>query len=431
MTRVRLAILPGDELEARLPPAMLARLAQKPGAGVELAAGERTVSVRLTAGAPPARMLLTRPVAEALSLPAGLRVRLRRAADGRIRLGPLVGILTFRSGRRPFGPQTPLVRAVARRADAAGVVAYVFRPADIGWADGTVRGCYRQAGSWRRGRLPLPEVVYDRISCRAHEARPEVARARSALKAQLPGRYFPPGFLGKLAVHSTLAGVASLSRHLPATAPLTPEAIARMLGKYRQVYLKPDEGSRGRGILRLARLSGSGIQYRYAGGAGGHSRSIADFLAERGKRLADRPYLVQQGIATATFGGRPFDVRVLLQRDGANRWRITRSYARVAGRGRVVANVSRGGKALGLARVIGRRSVRKSIGMVARLVPSALESALGEPLGELGVDLAVTRSGRVFILEVNAKPYRMTWGWGSGPTFRYPLAYARYLARFV
>ncbi|HCC33781.1 MAG TPA: hypothetical protein DEQ28_07805, partial [Clostridiales bacterium] len=61
----------------------------------------------------------------------------------------------------------------------------------------------------------------------------------------------------------------------------------------------------------------------------------------------------------------------------------------------------------------------------------ALESALGEPLGELGVDLAVTRSGRVFILEVNAKPYRMTWGWGSGPTFRYPLAYARYLARFV
>ncbi|HSW10906.1 MAG TPA: YheC/YheD family protein [Bacillota bacterium] len=431
MNRVRLSILPGDELRARLPATVLARLGENSGVGVQLAAGGRTVSVHLAAGAPPARMLLTRPVAEVLSLPAGLRVRLRRAADGRIRLGPLVGILTFRSGRKPFGPHTPLVRAVARRANAAGVVAYAFRPDDIRWADGTVYGRYRQTGIWQRGRFPLPDVVYDRISCRAHEARPEVAQARSALKAQLPGRYFPPGFLGKLAVHSTLAGVAGLARHLPATAPFTPEAIVRMLGAYRQVYLKPDDGSRGRGILRLARLSGSGVHYRYAGGAGGRERSLADFLAGRGKVLADRPYLVQQGIAAATFGRRPFDVRVLLQRDGANRWRITRSYARVAGPGRVVANVSRGGTALGLARAVRKRSVRQSIRTVARRVPSALESALGEPLGELGVDLAVTRGGRVFILEVNAKPYRMTWGWGSGPTFRYPLAYARYLARLI
>jgi hypothetical protein len=429
LNRLRLSISPGNELQVKLPTAILDGLGEKPGADVRLAAGGREVSVQLTAGAPPAQLSLTRPVADALSLPDRLRVRLRRGVDGRIRLGPLVGILTFRSGRRPFGPHTPLVRAVARRADAAGVVAYVFRPDDIHWTDGTVQASYRQTGVWRRGRFPLPDVVYDRISCRAHEARPEVARVRSALKAQLPGRYFPPGFLNKLAVHSILAESAGLSQHLPATAPCTQEAVAGMLNRYRQVYIKPDDGSRGRGILRLARRAGPGIEYRYAGGGGGHSRSLADFLVHRGKVLRSRPHLVQQGIVTATFGRRPFDVRVLLQRDGANRWRITRSYARVAKRGRVVANVSRGGEALGLARVVRRRWVRKSVRMVARRVPPVLERALGGPLGELGVDLAVTRDGRVFILEVNAKPYRMTWGWGSGPTFRYPLAYARYLAR--
>jgi len=56
------------------------------------------------------------------------------------------------------------------------------------------------------------------------------------------------------------------------------------------------------------------------------------------------------------------------------------------------------------------------------------------PLGEIGLDLGVDRRGRVWLIEVNAKPFRKVFD--AGPkrrvflSFRRPMAYARYLAGF-
>ncbi len=430
----RLRVLTGNLPDGRVavPFAVLRRLGLAAGGTVRLQAGLCATTAALEAGAPPGRIVLSAAAAEELTLPPGLRVSVWRTADGRLRLGPLVGLFTVRRGRRRFGPQTPFVRAVARRGRRAGVVAYIFTPDEVCWESLTVLGCFRQGRRWLQARLPLPDVVYDRVSTRTDEELAPVAEARRRLQELLPGRYFNPGFLDKQAVHEMLSRDPVLAAHLPATESFTPEVLERMLRRYRRVYLKPVGGSLGRGIVRVTRTGRRRYVFRRSGGGRGTARGPERLTARLGGLLGRRPYLVQQAVPLATYGGRPFDVRVLIQKNGSGRWVITRTYARVAGAGRIVSNVCRGGRGQGLGRVL-RWTVRgrpqRTIRRVSRRVARVLEAEMGCPLGELGVDLAVTRGGKVFVLEVNSKPYRMTWGWGSGPTFRYPLAYARYLAK--
>ncbi|MDQ7794448.1 MAG: YheC/YheD family protein [bacterium] len=429
MARLRVGLLRGAEGEISLSRLACRRLDFSPGSPVRLRAGVKTTEARIRAGARPGHILLAPDVRQALALPVGLRLNLWRNREGVLRLGPLVAVLTFRgtSGWR-WGPQTPFVLAVTRRGGSAGVVAYLLMPGRIDWENLTARGTYRQRGRWRGAVLPLPDVVYDRVSSRRHEGLPEVAEARRRLAEVVPAGYFPPSFLGKLEAHNLLASSPRLAPYLPATEPFSVDNLERMLSQYRVVYLKPDGGSLGRGIIRVRRLPGGRVAFRFARRGGGRARS-PQALANRLKTLGQRPYLIQQGVPVATCGGRVYDVRVLAQKNSQGRWRVTRHYARVARRGRVVSNISRGGTGLGTWRVVRDAGARQTILQLGQDVPPALEAALGQPLGELGVDLGVTRDGRVFIIEVNAKPYRETWGWGSGPTFRYPLAYARHLAR--
>lgn len=64
-----------------------------------------------------------------------------------------------------------------------------------------------------------------------------------------------------------------------------------------------------------------------------------------------------------------------------------------------------------------------------------IEAALGMTLGELGLDLGVDRTGRIWLLEVNSRPWRtVNPERGSIARTRLallrPLAYARCLAGF-
>lgn len=81
-----------------------------------------------------------------------------------------------------------------------------------------------------------------------------------------------------------------------------------------------------------------------------------------------------------------------------------------------------------------RRRVRGRINRAATDIVNALDEILDGPLGELGLDLGIDRRGRVWLIEVNAKPYRKVLD--AGPkkgvrlSFRRPMAYARHLAEF-
>lgn len=400
----------------------------------------------------PGEVAVPRDLARRLGLPAageGLRLRVRWDGD-HLRLGPLIGILTWRRRQpAPFGADTPLIAGMARLAAAEGALVYAFTCHDLRPRERRVRGYVLDPlrGRWRRRLLPLADAVYDRLTSRRAAFGPRGRRVRAFLSRVLGERYFNPTFWDKWRVHRVLARSGRWRELLPATAPYRGgRQLAGWLARYGTVWLKPRQGTGGLGIL-VVRCAGPGQACVQRARGGGELRVPCRPapLAEAVARLKRRgPYLVQEGIPLARYGGRPFDVRVLAQKDGSGAWRRTKVFARVAGPGALISNISAGGQGIPVSRALAgsgpavrrrARALRAELRRLAEELPPELERLLGEPMGEVGLDLAVDVQGRLRFIEANAKPFRLAATLtGSQELVRLsllrPVQYAAYLAGF-
>ncbi|MBB6672400.1 YheC/YheD family protein [Cohnella nanjingensis] len=202
---------------------------------------------------------------------------------------------------------------------------------------------------------------------------------------------------------------AALARHLPLTRMATNENIRRMLTKNDSVYLKPSHGTGGFGILKLSRRAGGGYDLQY----GTKRRSFATldrayraFLqAKQNKR-----YLVQTGISMLRHLGRPFDLRIMVQRDRASRWEVTGIVGRVAKPRMVVTNYHSGGKPMPVPDLLGplmsKADQASYVDRLKRLSirTSAHMSRYFPAYRAFGIDVAVDRKRKPWILEVNSRP---------------------------
>lgn len=447
--------------DAAAAPELWKRLGVEPGQWVSLRAGMKSISQRVAlpdrqagtgADNPPA-LRLHPSVFSQLSLPPeGLAAHVRADAgeDGTtLRIGPFVAILGVRGrGSAPFGGHELYFRSLASFGRPLGIPTYVFSARDVDWDRRVVRG-FRWVRNgrrgWRRGEFPFPDVVYDRLLSRRAEARPAVQEVRRRLLA-LPGiHYFNPGYFDKWDLHQRMAQRPELAAYLPETRPLESVAdLHEFCHRYRTVFLKPTGGSLGLGIA-VIRRRGRGYVLIQSTRAGSVSRSFGGFrpLAAYLKGyVGNRNYIVQQGLPLARLGGRCFDVRVIMQKDVGGRWHRTKSYVRVAPPGSMTSNLSGGGTAVRLGRALraafgrarGRHIARQVHSLAAALTP-LIEEQIGGTVGEFGLDLGLDRTGRIWIIEVNSKPYlQMTPGSGSRRAIQLsalrPLRWARYLAGF-
>lgn len=387
--------------------------------------------------------LVSHDVQRALLLPRHIDVHCLPAADGHVRLGPLIGILAQgrRRLRRPFFSQTPYFAALVRMGRRVGLPAYVFRPADVDWEAGTVRAWIRAGGRWRRTTLPLPDVVYDRVQSRRLDLLKSTREAKRRL-SELQRPMFNTGFFDKWEVYSLLAKEET-EKYLPETKLVEArEDIFRFARRYAMIYVKPAGGSLGQGIMVLSRRANGRYNFvHYGKNRASRVRNLRSplLLWRRVSRyMRRRRYVVQRGLRLVRYRGRRFDIRVLMQKDEHAEWNITAMYARVARPGSLRANLEAGGKAVNCARVIRRIFRRNASRVMARLQEGALQVArtldrqTPGQMGELGIDIGIDRTGHPWVIEVNAKPLRQM----EGPRRRLirsilrPLRYAQYLAGF-
>jgi hypothetical protein len=124
-------------------------------------------------------------------------------------------------------------------------------------------------------------------------------------------------------------------------------------------------------------------------------------------------YIVQQGISLASFNQRPFDLRVLVQKDQKGEWGLTGIGARVAGKRSITTHVPRGGSIDEpeklLTATFGGDTALRTI-QLARLAALAIarqiEKASGHILGEMSMDLGVDSSGQIWFFEANSRPMK-------------------------
>jgi glutathione synthase/RimK-type ligase-like ATP-grasp enzyme len=214
----------------------------------------------------------------------------------------------------------------------------------------------------------------------------------------------------KYSKYMVLRKSSALTPHLPVTRWMTERNFQALLERYKQVVVKPTNKSGGLGVMKIAKIG----NHRYQLHADSRVRTFesSSELIRYLKKHAARGHIVQQYISLAKMNGRPFDLRIMVQRRQTGDWQVTGKLAKVAGKGYIVTNVARSrGSVLPVEWAVKRSSMQRSSGrsLSGHIHEVALQTARQIRKyypweRKLGIDMGLDVNGRIWIIEVNFHP---------------------------
>ncbi|ULO05888.1 YheC/YheD family protein [Paenibacillus sp. 19GGS1-52] len=358
---------------------------------------------------------------------------------------PVLGILTLYLNNAKQLEEQSVYRRMIIEGQRMGLDVFVFTPADVHASKEQIHALVYdvKSGTWSRKWRSFPNMIYDRCRIQRSERFQQLLRFRS--------RYNHLTFLNrplrnKWTIHQTFSQKPRFRQHLPETLLYQSSAdLQRMLKHSPVIYVKPANGTGGRGILRIERLKGT--------------RNVFDIQGRRQDRRIIAPrkvsqsrlesiirqwclggrFLVQQGIPLRLPSGRFHDYRMLVQKNGQGVWELTGMAGRVGAARSVTSNLHGGGHAIRaeilLKQWLGSEEktekVMKTAEKLGLEAAAFLEDSFGA-LCELALDLAIDREGKIYVLEVNPKPAREVFARsGDSSTYRKalvrPLEYALWM----
>jgi hypothetical protein len=393
---------------------------------------------------------ISQTLSRRMGLVSDATLRLKYSAASRtLKIGPLIGVLVSRElpGQpgRPFGDMTAFCRELTEACRKDGAYVYFFTPAALGSSSGWVHGWIYRDG-WIKTMLPAPDVVYNRLTTRKLENQQDVQNFLKTIKSRYGSHVFNEKFLDKSEVFDALRKDVLLHRYLPQSQTLTGyPVLKKMCREHAVVFLKPVRGSLGKGIIRIQQEGPNSWQAAHATLNGTRKvsyPSLDKLYASLSGKMKSVRYLIQQGLHLIQIDGRPIDFRALVQKNGSGNWIITSLVCRTASANHFVSNVARGGTLSKARYAIAKSNLPAASKLVAveQLHRAALDIAKGidkhipAHFGELGIDLAIDTGGRVWLLEVNAKPSKndnapLKEG-KIRPSVRMIIQYARFLSGF-
>lgn len=342
----------------------------------------------------------------------------RLEGDGK----PVVAILTmhdpqnnlFRGNRQNF-------QEIIKTGKDMGFLVYVVTVRDLRLQSPTVKGYMFNSGdqSWEQKLCPLPQVIYNRIPNRDDEALPWVRRKIKEIQKHPRIDIYNPYFFNKWRLFSWL----NKSRLTKQWTPLTKRlkgfpTLHEMIRRKPYLYLKPEDGKAGQGIMSIRFQKNRPLPYRIQ--IQNHKNSTT-YKAASIERLWNRiyqetkgsSYLIQQGIELAQVHGRAFDLRILVQKTDSGNWAVTGIGARMAGAKSITTHVPRGGtiedpeKLLPL--VFGQDQAETILGEVRKAalhIARQIEKCSGYAHGEMSMDLGIDSDGILWFFEANSRPMK-------------------------
>lgn len=335
---------------------------------------------------------------------------------------PIVAVLTVDDEARQFRGNRANFRDLVKTGQELDCPVYVVTARDLKLSAKRVQGYlfHPEDNSWRKHWLPLPDVVYNRIPLREDERRPEVRRKIDEVIRHDSIHLFNPCFFNKRRLFEWLKKNKTTKSLVPGTRKmLGPKTLSAMLQQYSSLYLKPESGKAGKGIMLVRLDEGEAKPYRLT--IQGDKRKNIIYKTAKLRLLWKRikaetgstPYIMQESIELSSFQGRHFDLRVLVQKTGKGVWMVTGTGARLAGPKRITTHVPQGGSIEDPEKMLipafGSDMTQFLLGRVksnAVLIAKQIEKESGFLLGEMSMDLGVDTDGRLWFFEANAKPMK-------------------------
>jgi hypothetical protein len=197
-----------------------------------------------------------------------------------------------------------------------------------------------------------------------------------------------------------------LKKKLPQTDLYNRSNLIKYLHRYQTVFLKPDEGGKGQGVIKIWKLGKQIIIQKNT------KRSVTTNLStiyDASKKLIkDQKYIIQQGISLIQVDKRPVDFRVLLYKPGKH-WIAMGIMGKWAAKNKIVTNYSSGGQAITL-----RKALKQSM-KISDKECSQLEDRLKNLAmyiakkhfnyaKELGLDIGIDSGNNIWLIEGNTVP---------------------------
>lgn len=357
---------------------------------------------------------------------------------------PVLGILTLYLNEAGLLEERSIYQKMTSAGRKLGLSVFVFTPKDVNYIQNKIHALFYnpESQTWSRKWTSFPNMIYDRCRIQRTYRFEQLKKFRS--------RYSHLTFLNrplrnKWTVHRVLSKDSHYKGYLPATRYIeNNEDVSEMIRKYPLVYLKPINGTGGRGILRIERRrdgqlhiqgrdqSRKIIQPRQISAA-----ALSSYLAPW--NLKGNRYIAQQGIQIKLASGRVHDYRMLVQKNGEGSWEVTGCAGRIGAAGSITSNLHGGGHAATMSALLKEwlreeskvNQVKEEAEKLGVGIAAYLELQYGR-LCELALDLAIDRKGGIWLLEVNPKPAREVFAQaGEKDVYRKaiirPLEYALWL----
>lgn len=387
---------------------------------LQLSFGSFRQEITVISAAKYSGLRISEPLARKMGLASRPVLRVAYSPSSKtLRLGPLISVLISRdypdTPEKPFGSISMFCRELVNACRKQGAYVYFFTPNHITESASSIQG-WIYDGGWRQTTMPIADVINNRLTTRKMENKPSVQHFMKEVKSRYGSHIFNEKFLDKNEVFDTLKQDSSLSRLMPESHLLTGYSILKkMCSQYPVVFLKPVRGSLGKGIIRISRQSDGTYQTLATSVGGPKKQSYPNlnklFTNVSGKMKSTR-YQIQQGLTLIDHSKRPIDFRALVQKNGLGKWSVTSVVARIAGGNHFVSNLARGGTLSTVTEAVNRCALPSAVKSTAHAklqrasldIAKGLDALLPAHFGELGIDLAMDTSGKIWLLEVNSKP---------------------------
>lgn len=359
---------------------------------------------------------------------------------------PVIAVLTVADKTKLFRGNRANFRDIVKTGRELDFPVYVITTKDLKLTSDQVEGYLYSSEDkqWKRQWFPTPQIIYNRIPLREDENKRSVLRKISECMQHESIQLFNPYFFNKWQLFDWLRSNRSTRTLVPNTKRLRSSAsLAAMLTQYGRLYLKPESGKAGKGIMLLKKDSNdSNMMYSLT--IQGQRRRDELYKTSKLPLLWKRikaeiygvPYIMQQGIELAKYHDRHFDIRLLVQKSGKGIWSVTGIGARLAGPKRITTHVPQGGSVEDPEKMLFptfgseyTTILMNSLKSNALLIARQIENSSGHTLGEMSMDLGIDKQGSIWFFEANSKPMKFDEPHIRKKSLERIFQYSQYLSR--